>query len=68
MDWDIPHAFLGLTKNKSPDELDKIDFQRYKQIYPSILGNDFKGKGFFGFAPVESTTSHWGKVYENNQK
>ncbi len=25
MDWNIPHAFLGLTKDKSPDELDKID-------------------------------------------
>lgn len=67
MDWNIPHAFLGLTKDKSPDELDKIDFQWYKQIYPSILDNDFKDEGFFGFAPVESDPSHWGKVYENNQ-
>ena len=80
----IPHAFLGLTKGKSPNELDKtdetlrqeylknkewdkIDFQWYKQIYPSILDNDFKDEGFFGFAPVESAPSHWGKVFENNQ-
>ncbi len=67
MDWNIPHAFLGLTKDKSPDELDKIDLQWHKQIYPSILDNDFKNEGFFGFAPVESAPSHWGKVYENNQ-
>lgn len=84
MDWNIPHVFLGLTKGKSPDELDKIDEQLrqeylknkewneidqkwYKQIYPSIVDNDFKDEGFFGFAPVESTPSHWGKVYENNQ-
>ncbi|MFY4766979.1 hypothetical protein ACOTVC_09005, partial [Campylobacter sp. GB48] len=25
MDWNIPHAFLEFTKDKSPDELDKID-------------------------------------------
>ncbi|WP_257933393.1 hypothetical protein UPTC17655_0878 [Campylobacter lari] len=84
MDWNIPHVFLGLTKDKSPDELDKIDEQLrqeylknkewnkidqkwYKQIYPSIVDNDFKDEGFFGFAPVESAPSHWGKVYENNQ-
>ncbi|MGM8975275.1 hypothetical protein ACTFDJ_06065 [Campylobacter jejuni] len=24
-DFDFTHAFLGLTKDKSPDELDKID-------------------------------------------
>ncbi|QOR04156.1 hypothetical protein [Campylobacter cuniculorum] len=32
MDWNIPHAFLGLTKGKSPDELDKID-ETLKQEY-----------------------------------
>ncbi|WP_144667681.1 hypothetical protein [Campylobacter jejuni] len=32
MDWNIPHAFLGLTKDKSPDELDKID-EESKQEY-----------------------------------
>lgn len=39
----------------------------YENIYPSILNDEFSGEGFFGFAPVESTTNHWGKVYENNQ-
>ena len=24
-------------------------------------------EGFFGFAPVESKSNHWGKVFENNQ-
>ncbi|HHP0357140.1 TPA: hypothetical protein ACRZSW_001706, partial [Campylobacter lari subsp. concheus] len=51
-------------KNK---EWNEIDQKWYKQIYPSIVDNDFKDEGFFGFAPVESTPSHWGKVYENNQ-
>lgn len=39
----------------------------YEQVYPSILSDDFQGEGFFGFAPVESTANHWGKVFENNQ-
>ncbi|WP_244914866.1 hypothetical protein [Helicobacter equorum] len=39
----------------------------YNNIYPSILDSNFGGEGFFGFAPVESTTNHWGKVFENNQ-
>lgn len=39
----------------------------YEQVYPSILSDDFQGEGFFGFAPVESDVSHWGKVFENNQ-
>ena len=39
----------------------------YNNIYPSILDSSFGDEGFFGFAPVESTTNHWGKVYENNQ-
>lgn len=32
MNWNIPHAFLGLTKGKSPDELDKTD-ETLKQEY-----------------------------------
>ena len=39
----------------------------YNNIYPSILDSNFGGEGFFGFAPVESATNHWGKVFENNQ-
>lgn len=39
----------------------------HNNIYPSILSDEFAGEGFWGFAPVVSTTSHWGKVFENNQ-
>ncbi|WP_034569401.1 hypothetical protein [Helicobacter saguini] len=79
----IPHVFLGLS-HKHPNELDKLDKQKnkevlkskqwdkidskwYEQIYPSILDSDFKNEGFFGFGPVNHASSHWGKVYENNQ-
>ena len=75
----IPHTFLGFTKGKSPDKLDKQDDEIrqekiknadwkdsdrkwYENIYLSILSDDFQGEGFFGFAPVKSKTSHWGKV------
>ncbi|GAB0174019.1 hypothetical protein NHP164001_20420 [Helicobacter trogontum] len=78
---DFTHAFLGLTKGKSPDELDKIKLQRdvkywdyslgkmvtfrreeYKW-YESLETNEFND-GFYGFAPVESDVSHWGRVFE----
>ncbi|HEB9432677.1 TPA: hypothetical protein RZK50_001905 [Campylobacter coli] len=39
MDWNIPHAFLGLIKNKSPDELDKID-EELRQEY--LKNKEFK--------------------------
>ena len=81
--FSIPHAFLFVshTNPDKLDNLDKekqkealankdwgnVDFKWYQQIYPSILSDEFNGEGFFGFAPVESTTNHWGKVYENNQ-
>ena len=39
----------------------------YERVYPSILSDEFKGEGFFGFSPVTHDTNHWGKVYENNQ-
>lgn len=78
------HAFLGLTKDKSPNELDTMKFEREtnKQIwsfelrkmiyikeeykwYDTTETNEFND-GFYGFAPVESDVSHWGKVFENN--
>lgn len=81
-DLDFTHAFLGLTKGKSPDELDKIKLQRdvkywdyslgkmvsfrreeYKW-YESLETNEFND-GFYGFAPVESDVSHWGRVFKN---
>ena len=81
---DFTHAFLGLTKEKTPDELDTMKFEREtnKQIWSFELGkmiylkeeykwydttetNEFND-GFYGFAPVKSSVSHWGKVFENN--
>ncbi|RDU59034.1 hypothetical protein [Helicobacter sp. MIT 14-3879] len=74
----IPHAFLGLT-HTHPDILDKEDKELRdeklknkdwkdfdKKWYESLETNEFND-GFFGFAPVESSASHWGKVFENNQ-
>ncbi|RDU58208.1 hypothetical protein CQA44_12365, partial [Helicobacter sp. MIT 14-3879] len=62
-----------------PDILDKIDKELRdeklknkdwkdfdKKWYESLETNEFND-GFFGFAPVESSASHWGKVFENNQ-
>ena len=39
----------------------------YNNIYPSILDSNFGDEGFWGFAPVESKSNHWGIVFENNQ-
>ena len=39
----------------------------YERVYPSILSNEFRGEGFWGFGPVTHAPNHWGKVYENNQ-
>ncbi|EHT1201624.1 MULTISPECIES: hypothetical protein [Campylobacter] len=39
MDWNIPHVFLGLTKGKSPDELDKVD-ETLRQEY--LKNKEFK--------------------------
>ncbi|BDB64012.1 hypothetical protein T36_0459 [Helicobacter cinaedi] len=74
---DVTHAFLGLS-HIHPDELDKQDEQTRKEKlkkadwkdfdkkwYESVDTNEFND-GFFGFAPVETATSHWGKVFENN--
>lgn len=72
------HAFLGLT-HIHPNELDEIDKELRKEKlknadwkdfdkkwYESLETNEFND-GFYGFAPVESDVSHWGKVFENNQ-
>ena len=34
--------------------------------YDTTETNEFND-GFYGFAPVESSVSHWGKVFGNNQ-
>ncbi|SQC36463.1 Uncharacterised protein [Helicobacter fennelliae] len=83
MKANIPHAFLGFTRKHPDelDELKfeknveywdynegKMKLWRKEEIkwykkFENVESND----GFFGFAPVESTASHWGKVFENNQ-
>ncbi|RDU58710.1 hypothetical protein CQA53_12025, partial [Helicobacter didelphidarum] len=56
------------------EALKRFTFCYYKQYKDAL--NDFIQsetsnirdiEGFFGFAPVESKSNHWGKVYENNQ-
>ncbi len=39
----------------------------YERVYPSILSNEFRGEGFWGFGPVTHAPNHWGKVFESNQ-
>lgn len=35
---------------------------KWYEKFESIEYND----GFYGFAPVDEATNHWGKVFENN--
>jgi len=77
---DFTHAFLGLTKDKSPDELDAIDkeqrqvkFQNKdlkdidKKWYES-LGISEYNDGFWGFGTgTDSIFDTAGKVFDNNQ-
>lgn len=74
------HAFLGLTKDKSPDELDKIDneikMQKLKNAdwkdfdkkwYESLETNEYND-GFWGFGTgTDSVYNTAGKVFKNNQ-
>lgn len=79
----IPHAFLGLThihpdkldeidRQTKQEKLNNVDWQDFDTQwhdinYPSILNDEFVEEGFWGFAPVESASTHYGKVFENNQ-
>ena len=77
---DATHAFLGLTKDKSPDELDKIDneikMQKLnnadwkdidKRWYESLETNEYND-GFWGFGTgTDSVYNTAGKVFQNNQ-
>ena len=76
----IPHAFLGLTKEKSPDELDKIDEtlrQEYlknkewdkidQKWYEAKKFSEFND-GFWGFGTGTGAVNDTaGKVFNNNQ-
>ena len=79
----IPHAFLGLThihpdkldeidRQTKQEKINNVDWQDFDTQwhdinYPSILNDEFVEEGFWGFAPVESASTHYGKVFENNQ-
>ena len=80
LNLDATHAFLGLTKDKSPDELDKIDneikMQKLnnadwkdcdKKWYESLETNEYND-GFWGFGTgTDSIYNAAGKVFQNNQ-
>jgi hypothetical protein len=82
MKGNIPHAFLGLTRKhpneldtiKYEKEITYWDYNEGKmklwrkeeiKWYENFENVEFND-GFYGFAPVESSVSHWGKVFENN--
>ena len=77
---DATHAFLGLTKDKNPDELDKIDseirMQKVKNAdwkdidkrWYENLETDEYNDGFWGFGTgIDSVYNTAGKVFQNNQ-
>ncbi|WP_245945904.1 hypothetical protein [Helicobacter didelphidarum] len=80
---DFTHAFLGLTKGKSPDELDAMDKELRdrklknkdwrdidKKWYESLGTNEYND-GFWGFGTANRDLGiidkAVGKVFENNQ-
>lgn len=82
MKANIPHAFLGLTRKhpdeldklKFEKNIEHWDYQEGKmklwrkeeiKWYEKFENVEFND-GFYGFAPVKSTSNHWGKVFENN--
>ncbi|MWV62186.1 hypothetical protein DCO58_05540 [Helicobacter saguini] len=75
---DFTHAFLGLTKGKSPNELDKIDIvtrndknknkdiKNIDKVWYERLETSKFNDGFFGFAPIKSARNHCDKMLKNN--
>ena len=57
----IQHIKTDLIKNF--DEFESL----FNEFIESSYNNLDSIEGFFGFAPVESKSNHWGKVFENNQ-
>ncbi|WP_104717963.1 hypothetical protein [Helicobacter trogontum] len=57
----IQHIKTDLIKNF--DEFESL----FNEFIESSYSNLDSIEGFFGFAPVESKSNHWGKVFENNQ-
>ncbi|WP_257906869.1 hypothetical protein UPTC15744_00922 [Campylobacter lari] len=60
MDWNIPHVFLGLTKDKSPDELDKIDEQLRQEYLKNKEWNKIEQKRYEAKEPNEFNDDFWG--------
>lgn len=80
---DFTHAFLGLTKGKSPDELDKIKLERDVKYWDDSLGKmvTFRKETYKWYETMDTNEFNdgfWGfgtdsvfdvagKVFENNQ-
>ncbi|ARJ56683.1 hypothetical protein [Campylobacter cuniculorum] len=77
---DLTHAFLGLTKGKSPNELDEQDKELRQEKLKNIDWKDFDKKwyeakeanefndGFWGFGTGTGAVNDTaGKVFNNNQ-
>ena len=57
----IQHIKTDLIKNF--DEFESL----FNEFIESSYNNLDSIEGFFGFAPAESKSNHWGKMFENNQ-
>ena len=72
---DITEPFFIWVKNiKNRDDSylqDTMSFDEFESLFNEFIESSYSNiesiEGFFGFGPVESTTNHWGKVFENNQ-
>ncbi len=57
---DFTHAFLGLTKGKSPDELDKIDKELRQEYFKNKEWDKIDQKWYEAKEPNEFNDSFWG--------
>ncbi|MEF3227633.1 hypothetical protein LI976_08740, partial [Campylobacter jejuni] len=60
MDWNIPHVFLGLTKGKSPDELDKVDETLRQEYLKNKEWDKIDQKWYEAKEPNEFNDGFWG--------
>ncbi len=57
---DFTHAFLGLTKDKSPDELDKIDEELRQEYLKNKEWDKIDQKWYEAKEPNEFNDGFWG--------
>ncbi len=57
---DFTHAFLGLTKDKSPDELDKIDETLKQEYLKNKEWDKIDQKWYEAKEPNEFNDGFWG--------